>query len=38
MIIFMKEQKATNVVWHDHKVDRRKREQLLKQIYQADNI
>jgi len=27
----MKEQKATNVVWHDHVVEREKREQLLKQ-------
>jgi len=27
----MKEQKATNVVWHDHAVEREKREQLLKQ-------
>ncbi len=27
----MNEQKATNVVWHDHKVEREKREQLLKQ-------
>jgi len=27
----MKEQKATNVVWHDHAVDREKREQLIKQ-------
>jgi adenylylsulfate kinase len=31
MIIKMKEQKATNVVWHDHAVEREKREQLLKQ-------
>jgi adenylylsulfate kinase len=31
MIINMKEQKATNVVWHDHAVEREKREQLLKQ-------
>jgi len=27
----MNEQKATNVVWHDHKVKREEREQLLKQ-------
>lgn len=27
----MEEQKATNVVWHDHKVEREEREQLLKQ-------
>ena len=27
----MKEQKATNVVWHDHAVEREKREQLLRQ-------
>ena len=27
----MKEQKATNVVWHDHKVERSEREQFLKQ-------
>ncbi len=27
----MKEKKATNVVWHDHKVDRTERESLLKQ-------
>jgi len=27
----MKEQKTTNVVWHDHVVEREKREQLLKQ-------
>ena len=27
----MKEQKATNVVWHEHKVTREEREQLLKQ-------
>lgn len=27
----MKEQKATNVVWHDYAVEREKREQLLKQ-------
>jgi adenylylsulfate kinase len=27
----MKEQKATNVVWHDHKVERVERENLLKQ-------
>lgn len=27
----MKEQKATNVVWHDHAVGQEKREQLLKQ-------
>jgi adenylylsulfate kinase len=27
----MKEQKATNVVWHDHKVERNQREILLKQ-------
>jgi adenylylsulfate kinase len=27
----MKGQKATNVVWHDHKVDREERENLLKQ-------
>ena len=27
----MKEQKATNVVWHDHKVERVEREHLLKQ-------
>jgi len=27
----MKEQGATNVVWHDHKVERKEREQLLKQ-------
>jgi adenylylsulfate kinase len=27
----MKEQKATNVVWHDHKVERSERESLLKQ-------
>lgn len=27
----MKEQKATNVVWHDHVVEQEKREQLLKQ-------
>ena len=27
----MKEQKATNIVWHDHKVDRSERESLLKQ-------
>lgn len=27
----MKEQKATNVVWHDHVIEREKREQLLKQ-------
>jgi len=27
----MKDQKATNVVWHDHAVDKEKREQLLKQ-------
>ena len=27
----MKEQKATNVVWHDHKVERSEREHLLKQ-------
>ena len=27
----MKEQKATNVIWHEHKVTREEREQLLKQ-------
>ena len=27
----MKEQKSTNVTWHDHKVDREQREDLLKQ-------
>ena len=27
----MKEQKATNIVWHDHKVERVEREHLLKQ-------
>ena len=27
----MKEQKATNVVWHEHKVTRKEREELLKQ-------
>jgi len=27
----MNEQRATNVVWHDHKVERKEREQLLKQ-------
>ena len=27
----MKEQKATNVVWHDHKVERSERERFLKQ-------
>jgi len=27
----MKEQKATNVVWHEHKVTKKEREQLLKQ-------
>ncbi len=27
----MKEQKATNVVWHEHKITREEREQLLKQ-------
>ena len=27
----MEEQKATNVVWHEHKVEREQREQLLKQ-------
>jgi adenylylsulfate kinase len=27
----MKEQKVTNVVWHEHKVEREKREDLLKQ-------
>jgi adenylylsulfate kinase len=27
----MKEQKATNVVWHDHKVERNERESFLKQ-------
>jgi len=27
----MKEQKATNVVWHDHKVERTEREKFLKQ-------
>jgi adenylylsulfate kinase len=27
----MKEQKATNVIWHEHKVSRDEREQLLKQ-------
>ena len=27
----MKEQKATNVVWHEHKVERSEREKLLKQ-------
>jgi len=27
----MKEQKATNVIWHDHKVDREEREKLMKQ-------
>ena len=30
-MIYMKEQKATNVVWHDHKVERVERERLLRQ-------
>jgi len=27
----MKEQKATNVTWHEHKISKEEREELLKQ-------